>query len=131
MRSERMKIATLLMISAMSLSTVFAATPVIIAHRGASGDAPENTLAAFKEAWNQNADGVELDIYLTKDGRIVVLHDASTRRTAGKDLTVKDHSLEELRALYEQAQALASLLLEWNREFGALAEEASPDEFHI
>lgn len=43
---------------------------------------------------------------------------------------VKD-TLEELRALYEQAQALASLLLEWNREFGALAEETSPDAFHI
>ncbi len=43
---------------------------------------------------------------------------------------VKD-TLEELRALYEQAQALAILLLEWNREFGALAEESSPDAFHI
>jgi glycerophosphoryl diester phosphodiesterase len=94
-----MKIATLFMIGAMTLSPAVTATPVIIAHRGASGDAPENTLAAFKEAWNQNADGVELDIYLTKDGRIVVLHDASTKRTAGKDLAVKDHSLEELRAL--------------------------------
>lgn len=94
-----MKFSTFLMIGAMSLPSTIIASPVIIAHRGASADAPENTLAAFKEAWIQKADGIELDIYLSKDGRIVVLHDASTKRTAGKDLTVKDHSLEELREL--------------------------------
>jgi len=44
-------------------------TPAIIAHRGASLDAPENTLAAFNLAWQQGADGVEGNFYLTKDGR--------------------------------------------------------------
>ena len=47
----------------------------IIAHRGASHDAPENTLAAFKLGWAQRADAVELDIWLTKDGKIIVCHD--------------------------------------------------------
>ena len=55
----------------------------IIAHRGASLEAPENTLAAFKLAWEQGADAVELDVQATKDGRLVVLHDDDTRRTTG------------------------------------------------
>ena len=52
----------------------------IIAHRGASADAPENTLAAMKLAWQQKADAVELDLWLSRDGRLVVFHDADTRR---------------------------------------------------
>lgn len=71
----------------------------IVAHRGASHDAPENTLASFKLGWEQRADADELDIYLTKDGRIVVLHDKSTKRTAGLDREVSDLTLEEVRAL--------------------------------
>ena len=55
----------------------------IIAHRGASGDAPENTLSAFRLAWEQGADAVELDIHLTKDQQLVVIHDPNTRRTTG------------------------------------------------
>ena len=49
--------------------------PLIWGHRGASGHAPENTLPAFKMAADMGADGVELDIQLTKDGEIVVCHD--------------------------------------------------------
>ena len=45
------------------------------AHRGASGYAPENTLEAFKKAEKMKADGVELDVQLTKDGELVVIHD--------------------------------------------------------
>ncbi|MES2439788.1 MAG: glycerophosphodiester phosphodiesterase [Verrucomicrobiota bacterium] len=93
-----MKAAMLLMVWTMIVSPA-SAEPAIIAHRGASGEAPENTLAAFREAWNQKADGIELDIWLTKDGRIVVIHDGSTKRTAGRNLVVKDHLLEELRKL--------------------------------
>ncbi|MBC8001501.1 MAG: glycerophosphodiester phosphodiesterase, partial [Opitutaceae bacterium] len=52
----------------------------IIAHRGASFDAPENTLAAMNLAWKQKADAVELDIHLTKDGRVIVIHDFDTKR---------------------------------------------------
>src|SRR5262245_24319538 len=71
----------------------------IIAHRGASHDAPENTLAAFKEAWKQKADGGELDIFLTGDGKIIVIHDSNTKRTTGVDRKVAEHTLEELRKL--------------------------------
>jgi glycerophosphoryl diester phosphodiesterase len=73
---------------------------LIIGHRGASFDAPENTLASFKLAFEQNADGIEGDFYLTKDGRIVCIHDKRTKRTAGGvDLDVTSSTLEELRRL--------------------------------
>lgn len=72
---------------------------VIVAHRGASHDAPENTLASFQLAWQQGADGIEGDFYLTKDGQIVCIHDPDTTRTGGKKLVVKESTLAELRAL--------------------------------
>jgi glycerophosphoryl diester phosphodiesterase len=72
---------------------------LLIAHRGASREAPENTLAAFDLAWQQGADGIEADFRLTRDGRVVCLHDASTGRTAGVDLAVAEASLDELRRL--------------------------------
>lgn len=71
----------------------------IIAHRGASFDAPENTLAAFRLAWEQDADGIEGDFMLTADGRIVCFHDVDTKRIAGEPLIVKETSLAELTAL--------------------------------
>lgn len=75
--------------------------PMIIAHRGASGHAPENTLAAFRLAWDQGADGIEGDFHLTRDGRIVCLHDADTKRTTGGAVmrNVRDSTLDELRGL--------------------------------
>jgi glycerophosphoryl diester phosphodiesterase len=72
-------------------------SPKIIAHRGASARAPENTLAAFQLAWECNADGIEGDFRLTRDGRIVCLHDATTARTGDKSLSVAESTLEELR----------------------------------
>ena len=75
------------------------ASPWIVAHRGASADAPENTLAAVRLAWEQGADAVEVDLRLTRDGQVVVLHDATTRRTAGVELAVAGATLAELRAL--------------------------------
>lgn len=71
----------------------------IVAHRGASFDAPENTLASFKLGWAQQADAVELDILLSKDGRIVVIHDKDTKRLAGVDRPVVEQTLAELRSL--------------------------------
>ena len=71
----------------------------LIAHRGASRDAPENTLAAFRLAWEVGADGIEGDFRLTGDGEIVCLHDATTGRTAGTDLAVAATSLARLREL--------------------------------
>ena len=73
--------------------------PKILGHRGASADAPENTLAAFRLAIEQGADGVELDVWRCGTGEVVVHHDADTRRTAGVALLVPRAALRELRAL--------------------------------
>ena len=72
---------------------------LIIGHRGASRDAPENTLGSFRLAFEQGADGVEADFRLTRDGEIVCLHDDGTGRTAGVDLRVEESTLAELRRL--------------------------------
>jgi glycerophosphoryl diester phosphodiesterase len=73
--------------------------PLIIGHRGASRDAPENTLAAMRLAWEQGADGIEADFRLSRDGRIVCMHDDSTLRTTGADLPVAASDLAALRRL--------------------------------
>jgi glycerophosphoryl diester phosphodiesterase len=80
-------------------STIGSSAVEIVAHRGASFDAPENTLPAFKLGWKQGADAVELDIWLSKDGQIVVLHDPNTKRIAGQDKKVSEQTLAELRGL--------------------------------
>lgn len=71
----------------------------IIAHRGASHAAPENTLAAFHLAWKQNADGIEGDFRLSADGEIVCIHDADTERVAGQKLVVSETPFDKLRGL--------------------------------
>jgi glycerophosphoryl diester phosphodiesterase len=71
----------------------------IIAHRGSSHEAPENTLAAIRLAWRQHADAVEIDVHLSKDGHLVAIHDDNTRKTAGRKKKVRDQTLAELRAL--------------------------------
>jgi glycerophosphoryl diester phosphodiesterase len=71
----------------------------IVAHRGASFDAPENTVASAKLGWKQEADAVEIDIYLSKDGRIVVMHDADTKRTTGVVGKMVETTAADLRAL--------------------------------
>ena len=72
---------------------------LLIGHRGASHEAPENTLPAFELAWRQGADGIEADFRLTRDGQIVCLHDENTCRTAGTGIAVADSLLEDLRRL--------------------------------
>jgi glycerophosphoryl diester phosphodiesterase len=72
---------------------------LIIAHRGASHDAPENTMAAFELAWEQGADGIEGDFYLSSDDKIVCIHDPDTERVAGAKHVVKDTSFDVLRSL--------------------------------
>ena len=81
----------------------------IIAHRGASEEAPENTLAAFRLGWQQG-DACELDVHLSKDGRIMVIHDATTRRTAGVDKPVVEQTLAELQALETPIPSLKQVL---------------------
>jgi glycerophosphoryl diester phosphodiesterase len=73
--------------------------PVVIAHRGASLHAPENTLAAFRLALEQGADGIELDAKLSADRQVVVMHDRSLRRTTGRDAPVGALTLAELKRL--------------------------------
>jgi len=70
----------------------------IIAHRGASYLAPENTMASVMLGWEKRAD-VEVDVHLSKDNRIIVIHDSSTKRTGKLDLIVKDTPSRELRKL--------------------------------
>ncbi len=71
----------------------------LVAHRGASYNAPENTMAAFQLAWEEGADAIEGDFYLSKDGKIVCIHDGTTKRTAGVDKRVVDQTLAELKQL--------------------------------
>jgi glycerophosphoryl diester phosphodiesterase len=73
--------------------------PLVIAHRGASGTRPENTLAAFRRAVELGADMIELDVQLTRDGEPVVIHDTTLERTTDGAGCVKDRTLAELRAL--------------------------------
>ena len=73
--------------------------PLIIAHRGASADAPENTLAAVRRAWEVRADAVEIDVVHTRDGRVVVIHDDDTLRTTGVLHSVRDTDSAVLRGL--------------------------------
>jgi len=71
----------------------------IIGHRGASFDAPENTLAAVNLAWEQGADAVEVDVHLSRDGHVVVIHDEITRRVTGVNKKVSTQSWAELQKL--------------------------------
>ncbi len=71
----------------------------IFAHRGVSSIYPENTMIAFKEAWNLNMDGIELDVQLSKDGEIVVIHDELIDRTSNSNGYVCNFSLQELKKL--------------------------------
>jgi glycerophosphoryl diester phosphodiesterase len=73
--------------------------PLIVAHRGASRAAPENTIPAFELAWKQNADAIEADFHLTKDGKVVCIHDKTTKKVAGKNLVVRKSTLAELKKL--------------------------------
>jgi glycerophosphoryl diester phosphodiesterase len=76
-----------------------AAPPLLIAHRGASYKAPENTLPSFLLAWEEEADGIETDIHLTRDGRLACIHDADTHRITGTKHVVAESTLADLQAL--------------------------------
>lgn len=70
-----------------------------IAHRGESYDAPENTLAAVKLAWQRGARAVEVDVHLTADDRFCVIHDFNTKRITGQNLIIRKSNLSELQQL--------------------------------
>ena len=94
-----MKKIVLTFLTALGVQSMLTASPEIIAHRGASHFAPENTLASFKLAWEKKADGIEGDFYLTKDGEIVCMHDPTTKRTTGVDLLIRESTYEQLKKL--------------------------------
>lgn len=74
-------------------------SPVIFAHRGASAHAPENTLAAFQLALEQKAEGIELDVHLSADGEVVVIHDIDVSRTTGGHGLIHSLTIREIRQL--------------------------------
>ncbi len=78
---------------------VDAPRPLVFAHRGGSGLAPENTLAAFDQGLSIGADGLELDVHLSRDGRVVVHHDVSLERTTNGSGAVSSCTFEELAGL--------------------------------
>ncbi|MBK7104945.1 MAG: glycerophosphodiester phosphodiesterase [Ignavibacteriae bacterium] len=71
--------------------------PLIIAHRGESFKAPENTLASINLAWKKGADAVEIDVHLSKDNHVVVIHDSTLKRFCGINKKVKNLTLSELK----------------------------------
>ena len=73
--------------------------PLVIAHRGASAEAPENTIAAFELAILHGADGIELDLHLSRDDQPVVIHDFTLERTTDGLGPVRDRTVRELKRL--------------------------------
>jgi glycerophosphoryl diester phosphodiesterase len=73
--------------------------PWVIAHRGASGHAPENTFAAFQRAVELGATFIETDLHVTRDGRFVAIHDSTVGRTTNGSGDVHDFTLDELREI--------------------------------
>jgi len=72
--------------------------PLVIAHRGSSGERPENTLPAFERAIEQSADMIETDLHLSRDGVVVIHHDAELERL-GEPGEIRDHTASELAAM--------------------------------
>src|ERR1700709_301423 len=73
--------------------------PFVVAHRGASGERPEHTLAAYELALQEGADGVECDVRLTRDGHLVCVHDRKVDRTSNGSGPVSEMTLTQLREL--------------------------------
>jgi glycerophosphoryl diester phosphodiesterase len=83
----------------------------IYAHRGSSIEHPELTMAAYKAAIDDGADGFECDVRLTKDNQLVLWHDADMQRIAGNSLRIADATLKEIKSHYPQAITLEELLI--------------------
>jgi glycerophosphoryl diester phosphodiesterase len=119
--------------------------PFVVAHRGASADRPEHTLAAYDLALREGADGVECDVRLTRDGHLVCVHDRRLDRTSTGAGIVSTMTLAELRELEYGAwhsswrpdgthgdtglltlDALVALVLDWNRPVKIFIETKHP-----
>jgi len=86
-------------LAVMVAQSLCAAALEVVGHRGASFDAPENTVAATRLAFKQGADASECDVYLTGDGRIMVMHDADTFRTGGASNRLSRSASSDLRKI--------------------------------
>ncbi|EQB35167.1 hypothetical protein M948_18890 [Virgibacillus sp. CM-4] len=109
-----------------------------IAHRGASGHAPENTMAAFHKAFWMKADYIEVDVQMSKDGELVIIHDTTLDRTTDGSGLVSEHTLEEMKQLDagswfsneyagEKIPTLEEVLDEFRGKIGILIELKSPE----
>ena len=116
--------------------------PAVVAHRGASSQAPEHTLAAYELALDQGADGLECDVRLTADHELVCIHDRTVDRTSNGSGVVSEMTLAELRELdfgsWHDADAPASVLtlrelltltLDWRRPVRLFIETKHPVRF--
>lgn len=83
--------------------------PLVIAHRGASAEAPENTLAAFRRALARGADGIELDVQVTRDGVPVVFHDTSLIRLTGRPGFIASSTRARLRVVRIRGESIPTL----------------------
>lgn len=95
-----MRTFIIILVGVLAMATLGASKAVEVeGHRGEPHDAPENTMASFHLAWQRNDDAAELDVHLSRDGKLIVSHDADLARTAGTKLLIKDHTADELRKL--------------------------------
>ena len=83
----------------------------IYAHRGSSIAHPELTMAAYKAAVDEGADGFECDVRITKDNQLVLWHDADMQRVAGNPARIADLTLKEIKSHYQRAITLDELLI--------------------
>lgn len=109
-----------------------------VAHRGASGHAPENTMAAFDKAFEMKADYIEIDVQMTKDGELIAIHDTTVDRTTDGTGAVSDFTREEIQQLDagswfseeftgEQVPTFEEILDAYRGKIGLLIELKSPE----
>lgn len=91
--------------------------PLLLAHRGFSGNYPENSPLAFRMAVEKTAaDGFESDVHITKDGKLVIFHDASVERTSNGTGFIKDMTYDELLSLDTMTKDCPKLKMCWQKQ---------------
>lgn len=88
----------------------------IIGHRGAKDLAPENTLASIRKALEHHVDEIEIDLRVTRDGKVVLAHDASVRTPSGAKFAIATHTLEELRSRKPNLATFEEAVRDINRQ---------------
>lgn len=80
-----------------------------LGHRGYFKEATENTIASYQRAMDAGADGIELDVHVTKDNKLVILHDFNTKRVFKQDLAIESSTLDEIKAVSENIPTLSEV----------------------